>query len=314
MIPIIDVAPLSAGGAEGLQRVAAAVGAACRGPGFFAITGHGVADLLRADVFAAAQRFFARPEGEKRAVIFGPHTGNRGFVPMEGEALDPSRPADRKEAFNIGLDLPPDDAGVLAGEKFRAPNLWPEVAGFRETMLAYFAAICDLGRNLHRAFAVDLGLPPEHFADALDRPLATLRLLHYPPVAAPLEEGQLGAGTHTDYGNVTLLATDDVGGLQIKTREGAWLDAPTLPGAFICNIGDCLMRWTNDVYVSTPHRVVPPTDRARLSVAFFLDPNPDAIVSCLPTCQGPGRPAKYADIRGDDYLESRLRATHTSLS
>jgi isopenicillin N synthase-like dioxygenase len=140
--------------------------------------------------------------------------------------------------------------------------------------------------------------------------MATLRLLHYPPTQVPLAEGQLGAGEHTDYGNVTLLATDAVGGLMVRDRNGRWLDAPVIADAFICNIGDCLMRWTNDVYVSTPHKVVSPPGRDRYSVAFFLDPDPDAVVACLPTCANGARPAKYPAVTAADFLRSRLAPTY----
>ncbi|MEM9223821.1 MAG: 2-oxoglutarate and iron-dependent oxygenase domain-containing protein [Pseudomonadota bacterium] len=310
MIPVIDVAPLRSGDADGLKSVADQVGAACRGIGFFAITGHGVPAALRKAVFDASSAFFSLPEADKLAVVHGPQTGNRGYVPMEGEALDPSKPADLKEAYNIGLDLAPDDPELVAGQKFRAPNLWPELPDFRQTMLAYFDAVWDLGRTLHRAFAVDLGLNPDYFADTLDRPLAILRLLHYPQRLEGGRADQLGAGAHTDYGNVTLLATDAVGGLEIRTRDGRWINAPTFQDAFVCNIGDCLMRWTNDVYVSTPHRVTNPLSCERYSVAFFLDPNPNAIIECLPTCTDAENPPRYQPIRGDDYLESRLKATY----
>jgi isopenicillin N synthase-like dioxygenase len=229
---------------------------------------------------------------------------------MKGEALDPTRPADLKEAFNIGLELPPDDPELVAGQMFRARNLWPEMAGFRDTMLSYFGACHGLGRLLHRAFAIDLGLASDFFEDKLDRPMAVLRLLHYPPAPPRTEAGQLGAGEHTDYGCVTLLATDGVGGLEVRTRAGEWLKAPHVPGAFVCNIGDCLMRWTNDIYVSTPHRVVSPAGRERYSIAFFLDPNPQADIACLPNCATAERPARYAPIRGDAFLLSRLSPTY----
>jgi isopenicillin N synthase-like dioxygenase len=308
-IPIIDLARLAEGGA-GLETVAAAIGEACRGIGFFYVVGHGISRELMAGAFQASADLFAAPDAVKDAVRFSGASGNRGYIPMKGEALDPDKPSDLKEAFNIGLDLSPDDPEILAGVRFRAVNVWPEVPGFHDTMLAYFDATWSLGRQLHRAFAVDLGIDPDFFEDKLDRPMATLRLLHYPPRPAELETGQLGAGEHTDYGCVTMLATDAVGGLEVRTRSGEWLKAPHVPGAYVCNIGDCLMRWTNDIYVSTPHRVVSPPGRERYSIAFFLDPNPDAIVECLPGCATPERPAKYAPIRGDDYLLSRLSPTY----
>lgn len=307
-IPVIDVAALAAGD-DAAGVVAAAIGAACREVGFFYVTGHPVPSALSEAVFAESARFFAQGDATKRRVLYTAQ-GNRGYVPMKGEALNPGQPADLKEAFNIGLDLPADDPDLLAGRGFRAANLWPDLPGFRDIMLAYFEACQALGLLLHRAFARDLGLRPGFFDDKLDRPMAVLRLLHYPPAPAVAETGQLGAGTHTDYGCVTLLATDGVGGLQVQTRAGDWLDAPHVPGAFVCNIGDCLMRWTNDIYVSTPHRVVSPSGRERFSVAFFLDPNPEAEIACLPGCATPDRPTRYQPIRGDAFLTARLSPTY----
>jgi isopenicillin N synthase-like dioxygenase len=120
----------------------------------------------------------------------------------------------------------------------------------------------------------------------------------------------IGAGAHTDYGSVTLLLTDDAGGLEVRRRDGVWIQAPPIPNTFVCNIGDCLMRWSNDIYVSTPHRVVSPPGRDRYSVAFFLDPNPDALIECLPGCSSAERPAKYPPILAADYLRQRLDATY----
>ncbi|PLX36341.1 MAG: isopenicillin N synthase family oxygenase [Hyphomicrobiales bacterium] len=309
-IPIIDLTPLFEEGEAGIEKVAAKIGAACRGIGFFLVVGHRVPAELRAAVFAESAKFFALPEEKKRKTLYSTETGNRGFIPMGGEALDPTRPPDVKEAFNIGLELAADDPDIVNGVPFRALNLWPESAAFRATMLDYFNAVWVLGRTLHTAFAAELGVAPDFFEDKLDKPLATLRLLHYPPRPGAMEEGQLGAGEHTDYGCVTLLATDDAGGLEVRTRDGEWLPAPYVADAYVCNIGDCLMRWTNDTYLSTPHRVVNPAGRERFSVAFFLDPNPDAIVECLPTCQSADSPAKYPPVTGADYLESRLNPTY----
>jgi len=309
-IPIIDIAGLRGGELGEVAAVAQKIGDACRGVGFFYVTGHGLPPQLITATERASKAFFASPDGLKSAVLMSAATGNRGYVPMRGEALDPGKPADLKEAFNIGLDLSPDDPEIIAGARFRAVNLWPDVPAFRATALRYFNAAWALGKRLHVAFASDLGLAPDFFEDKLDRPLATLRLLHYPPAPRLREAGQLGAGEHTDYGCVTLLLTDDAGGLEVRTRDGDWIKAPYVPGAFVCNIGDCLMRWTNDVYVSTPHRVVNPAGRERFSIAFFLDPNPEAMVACLPTCTDAARPAKYPPIRGDDFLMSRLNPTY----
>lgn len=307
-LPIIDVSGLH--GNRPAKDVAAAVGAACRDTGFFYVVGHGVPVGLIDETFRAAARFFARPPSVKAAVGIDRIGNNRGYVGFRTEALDPSRPGDLKEAFNVGLELPADHPEILGGVPFRGVNGWPADPDFRTTLLAYFDACQALGVRLHRAFALDFGLAPDHFDRFLDRPMSTLRLLHYPPHPADAEPGQLGAGEHTDYGNVTLLMTDGVGGLQVRRRDGEWIDAPVVPGAFVVNIGDCLMRWTNDVYVSTPHRVLNAGGRERYSIAFFLDPNPDALVSALPGTVPPGEAPRHRPIRAADHLRERLDATY----
>ena len=306
-LPIIDLTPLREGGEAGLRRIAAEVGAACRGPGFYYVVNHGVPAALIADAFAQSRAFFAEPLEDKLVLAMEKVGGNRGYSGFMREALDPARGFDAKEAFNVGFELAPDDPGLLT-EPFRAPNAWPRTPGFRETALGYFDACLALGADLHRAFAIDLGLAQDHFAAGLSRPMATLRMLRYPPEPA----GEIGAGEHTDYGDITLLAVDGVGGLEVRRRDGVWIDAPAVAGAFIVNIGDCLMRWTNDVYVSTPHRVVSRGAGERYSLAFFLDPNPFARVEASPSCVAAGAAPKYAPILAHEYLMGRLRATYVA--
>jgi isopenicillin N synthase-like dioxygenase len=308
VLDIIDVSGLASGEKQAVSRIAAQLGRACRDTGFFYVTGHGIPDALLSGIFARAQSFFAAPAAAKDAISIKRSRHNRGYVGLSTESLDPTH-TDNKEAFNIGLDLAPSDPDVVAGKPFRGVNLWPDTPGFRDTALDYFNAVWKLGCDLHFAIASDLGLKTDYFADKLDRPMATLRLLHYPPRDAARGDA-LGAGVHTDYGSVTLLLTDDAGGLEVKRRDGTWVQAPPMPGTFVCNIGDCLMRWSNDIYVSTPHRVMNPPGRDRYSVAFFLDPNPEALIDCLPGCSGPDRPAKYPPILASDYLRQRLDATY----
>lgn len=289
------------------DRFVSELGAAARDTGFFVLSHHGVPSTLLADAFAAGDEFFALPFEEKDAVAIHRSGGtNRGYAGQGTEALDEtSGVKDRKEAFNVGLDLAADDPRM--GEPFRAANLWPALDGFRDTMLAYYTSVLELSVALHRAVALDLGLPQHHFDGSFDAPMATLRLLHYP---AGDTASSIGAGAHTDYGALTLLMTDGVGGLQVRARgSNAWTDVPHIEGAFVVNIGDCLMRWTNDVYVSTPHRVVAPPQRRR-SIAFFLDPNPDVEIAALP---GTGEP-RYPAVLASDYLASRLAATYETQS
>lgn len=307
-VPVIDVAGLRAADPAARRAVAAELGAACRGPGFFLVTGHGIPDAVTTGLFDAARALFALPDATKQAMSIRLSPHNRGYVGLSEEQLDPTKPADRKEAFNVGLEMAADHPEVLAGRPFRGVNLWPEGhPAIRAAILAHFDAAWALGRLLHRGFALDLGIDEDFFEDKLDQPLATLRLLHYP--AATGEAAPLGAGEHTDYGCVTVLATDGVAGLQVRRRGGGWEDVPTVPGAFVCNIGDCLMRWTNDLYASTPHRVRAPVAE-RYSAAFFLDPNPDAVVAVLPGCTGADSPPRYTPVTGAAYLREKLDQTY----
>ena len=307
-LPILDLSSWRESDRASLTRIAAEAGAACRNVGFFYVINHGVDADLIARAFDQSRRFFALPLAERQALAIERIGGNRGYSGMLHEALDPGRGPDMKEAFNVGLEIAPDDPDLLSGQPFRSLNAWPSLPNFREALLGYYDACATLGARLHRAFACDLGLEPGFFDDKFDRPMATLRLLHYP---APPQgsEPRTGAGAHTDYGNLTLLATDDVGGLEVRARDGRWIEAPVVPGAFIVNIGDCLMRWTNDIYVSTPHRVVNRSARERYSIAFFYDPNPDALVATIPSCVRRGEHVRYPPILAADYLKQRLDAS-----
>ncbi|MEZ7136768.1 MULTISPECIES: isopenicillin N synthase family oxygenase [Komagataeibacter] len=296
-IPVIDITRLRNGAPDERRAVARSIGQACRETGFFYITGHGVDPSMMRGVFDAAHALFALPDAQKEGIARSRVGHNRGYVGYGVERLDTTALPDRKEAFNIGREAEGEPA-----------NAWPDLPGWRERMLGYFQACQTLGASLHRAFALDLGVSEDFFADKFRHPMATLRLLHY--CAAETEardDGAPGAGAHTDYGNVTILAVDGVAGLQVRPRGGDWIDAPAIPGAFVCNIGDCLMRWSNDVYVSTPHRVLKPASE-RYSVAFFLDPDADALVEPIVTTAGDT--PHYPPITGGDYLRERLTATY----
>jgi isopenicillin N synthase-like dioxygenase len=189
----------------------------CRDVGFFYVVNRGVDQELIAKAFAQSRDFFVLPVADKRKLAIETIGGNRGYSGLLHEALGPARGPDMKEAFNVGFELAADDPELLAGKPFRSLNAWPGAPGFRETLLSYYDACAVLGARLHRAFARDLDLTADFFDDKFDRLMATLRLLHYPAppraAAAPT-----GAGEHTDYGNLTPLASDDVGGLEVRTR------------------------------------------------------------------------------------------------
>ena len=307
IVPIIDIAPLLAGSEAGLKSVAAEIGQVAREVGFFYVANHGVPSPLVTEVFAWMALYFAQPLAEKQQLSYKNSKSNTGYFAIGDEYLDSVLAADAKEAFQINRDIAADDPDFLAGKPFHAPNQWPaEMPRFRAVMLDYFAIQKKICERLHRAFAIDLGLEADFFAPYIDKPLATLRLLHYPPHPGAFDGSRYGASPHTDFGNLTILAQDDAGGLEVRTRAGDWIAARPIADTFLCNIGDCLMRWSNDTYISTPHRVVNRSGRDRYSAAFFHDPNYDAPVACLPTCTDETHPPRYPATTGGEYLTQKL--------
>lgn len=287
-LPVIDVAPLvGVGDAQGRAAVAARIGAACRAHGFFYVRGHGVAPALVQRLEDRSRAFFALPEDSKmrwRMALGG--RAWRGYFPLGGE-LTSGRP-DWKEGLYLGTELPADDARVRSRTPMHGANLFPEVPGLREAILDYMGAVTALGHRLMEGIALSLGLPATWFAERWTAdPLVLFRLFNYP--TRPVPEGldvAWGVGEHTDYGLLTILHQDTVGGLAVHTPAG-WVEAPPIPDSFVCNIGDMLDRMTGGLYKSTPHRVVRNTSgRDRLSFPLFFDPAFDARVQRIPDLPG----------------------------
>jgi isopenicillin N synthase-like dioxygenase len=279
-VPVIDVAPLVNHTAERAKTIEQ-IGTACRQCGFFYIAGHGVDESLCRQLEALSRRFFDQSEPEKMRIAMsrGGRTW-RGYFPVGGE-LTSGKP-DRKEGLYFGAELAADHPAVLAGKPLHGPNLFPEIPGFRETVLRYIDSLTQLGRALMSGILFGLGLDQNCLQElSIADPFILFRIFNYPPAT---EDGDMpwGVGEHTDYGLLTILRQDDTGGLQVKSRSG-WVDAPPIPGTFVCNIGDMLDRLTHGIYRSTPHRVINTSKRNRLSLPFFFDPNFEARI---PPIQG----------------------------
>ncbi|HUI17229.1 MAG TPA: 2-oxoglutarate and iron-dependent oxygenase domain-containing protein [Alphaproteobacteria bacterium] len=313
-VPVIDISPFMAGSREGKQAVAAAVGRACTDIGFFSIVGHGVPEALVARMYDVSRRFFDLPLAEKLAVKRPRPEQSRGYIGFGDEnlaySLGKEAVTDLKEFFAIGpVDVPDEDyyRRAAAYPSF-APNLWPaEPAELRAVWTDYYRALERLGAVIMRIFALALALPEDFFRDKLDRHISGIRVINYPDQADPPAPGQLRAGAHSDYGAVTILKSENApGGLQVKNRREEWVDVTAVPDSFVVNIGDLMMRWTNDRWISTLHRVAnPPRDAAlgsrRQSIVFFYQPNYDAVIACLPGCAGPGNPPKYAPVTSGEH-------------
>ena len=317
-LPIIDIASLR-GGARDVARIGADLDRACCEFGFFYVTGHGIDPALSSRLMTLAAKFFALPLEQKLAIAMA-HGGRawRGYFPIDGE-LTSGRP-DRKEGIYFGTELGPDDPRVRSGVPLHGMNLYPALPGFRETLLAYMDEVTAVGQSLLRGIAAGLGLSPDYFLECYtSEPTVLFRIFNYPPSKSTAYESELGVGEHTDYGLLTLLRQDEVGGLEIW-HEDRWLSAPPVPDSFVCNVGDMLERLTAGRYVSALHRVRNVSTQDRVSMPLFLDPNFDAVLAPItpvapdPSIAGRNRPARrwdgtdLATISGTygDYLLNKV--------
>uniref|UniRef100_A0A7C9D504 Aminocyclopropanecarboxylate oxidase n=3 Tax=Opuntia streptacantha TaxID=393608 RepID=A0A7C9D504_OPUST len=293
---------------------------ACLDCGFFYVINHGISQEFMDEVFAQSKKFFDLPLSEKMKLLR--NEKHRGYTPILDELLDPEHQVhgDYKEGYYIGVEVPEDDPE--ADKPFYGPNVWPAsdiLPGWRGTMEKYHTDALEVARAVARIIALALDLDANFFdkPEMLGTPIALLRLLHYEGHVSDLSKGIYGAGAHSDYGLITLLATDDVVGLQICKDKDAkpqkWEYVPPVKGAFIVNLGDMLERWSNGVFKSTLHRVIG-NGQDRYSIAFFVEPSCDCLVECLPTCQSEANPPKFPPVRYGAYLSQRYSDTHADLS
>ena len=302
-IPLIDVAGHLAGDADASQRAAAQLRWAFANVGFYYLAGHGVPQSLIDRTYEAAVRFHAQPLAKKLALKVNEH--NIGYLPIADAASPQAAAQDRKpsqnEAYFLRRERTPDDPAVIANRRFHGLNRWPDhLPGFRETTLEYMRTLEALCRRLVPLYALALDLPADFFDACFAVPHMILRMSRYPIIDGE-DKTVASLVPHTDSGFMTLLPPNPVAGLSILLPSGRWIDAPGIAGAYIVNGGDILHRWTNERFLSTPHRVRNISGQARYAIPFFCDPDHDTVIECLPSCCPDGNPAKYPSIRFGDY-------------
>lgn len=280
------------------QARRAALETALADTGFMAIRNIGITTGQVSNLFREGRDFFGLQDSTKQQYGYRSATDNFGYQAVGMESLDPNMPADLKETFTVRN--PPS----------RLESHWPSSA-FRHQILSFYQACLTSAQLLQRDIAAILGLPEAFFSERITGENVTLRFLHYPCLEAR-EDGQLGAGAHTDYGLLTFLFQDQVGGLEVQDRHsGDWIPVPPEAGSIVVNTGDMMERWTNGRFASTLHRVQPRNDASdRYSIALFFDPDDEVSVECLPSCMGPDNPARYPPTTAGEHLLSKLRASH----
>ncbi len=300
LVPIVDIGPLRDGSDP--SSVAAALHLASTEVGFIYVTNHGVADSALSAARDIALAFFRLDVAEKKAVrVTNKH---RGWLATGGAKMQDDAQPDLKESYIWGYQ----DANGLTPEdhSLRGANLWPDAMPTLENAaMGWFDAAHDVARDLMRAFAIGMDKPADFFLKNTDAPMSRASFVYYPPQPADLGAGQFGVGPHTDFGVLTVLAQDHVGGLQVQDTAGDWVAAPPVPGALVVNVGDLLARWTNDAYRSTPHRVVNSSGKERLSLVLAYDPGPGTLIDPR-AVHGADVATDYEPITCGDYLEWRF--------
>lgn len=309
-IPVVDIAALAPGQPEAARADSVAkLGAALEAGGFAYLAGHGVPQDLIDRLFALTRAFHALPFDTKMKIVI--NADNRGYLKLATSTIVTStvarntRPNQSKSLIFMHEEIP----ARLVGTPLQGPNQWPEeLPAFRDVVPEYMAALTELGRTVAGAVAEFLCLPRDFFAPNLAEPTQGLRLLHYPPQA---DEADLyGSAPHTDYGFITMLAQDAVGGLEVRNGAGAWVPAPPIPGTFVMNVGDVLTRWSNGRLPSVPHRARNVGAADRYSMPFFFDAAMDTMIACPPALLAQGESAAYPPFRYGDYLLERLNRNY----
>jgi isopenicillin N synthase-like dioxygenase len=313
-LPVINIAGCYSDDRRQREAVATEIRAACMDKGFFYISGHGVPTELTEGIKSQAREFFSLSEEAKRSLDKSKSPANRGYEPLGGQTLEAGARPDQKESFYVGLDLGADHPRVVAKRFNHGANVWPkDMPKFRSVVESYFAVMGDVANTIIRSIALALELDESYFDEFCREPLATLRLLHYPPQALDADSGTHGAGAHTDFGSVTILFQDSSGGLEVFDRESnTWIHAQPIPGTFVVNLGDLVERWSNGRFASTRHRVNNTSGGDRYSVAFFYSGNPDYAITCLPGCLSPGASPIYPPTTVEGHLRECYERTYGS--
>ncbi|HZR68111.1 MAG TPA: 2-oxoglutarate and iron-dependent oxygenase domain-containing protein [Burkholderiales bacterium] len=314
-IPVVDLGGSFSPSREARKQVAWDIHKACRDTGFFYVAGHRVPRELVAAQFECAKRVFALPLEEKMRLHMRNSASTSGYEPVGGQVLDSQdaekAPPDLKESFYFAMELPEDHPWAQKRIRSFGHNQWPALEGFRSQTLAYQAAMRELGDRVLAMLALSLELDEGFFAPYYDMPGTTLRLLRYPPHPRAAQANQLGAGAHTDWGGITLLAQDALGGLEVRNAAGEWIQATPIPDTFVVNLGDLMQRWTNDVYRSNMHRVKNnSSSHDRYSIPFFYSPRPDSRIACMPTCASAENPPRYAPCTAAEHTYEMFKRSY----
>lgn len=282
--------------------------------GFAYVVNHGVAPALVAGVFDASHRFHASSQEQKATIAL--NSSHRGFIPINTSTTRHSTLAkvtkpNQSQSFMMMRDDALDSEQVAAGHYLSGPNVWPEwLPDFRGPVERYHDEMVQLGMRVVALVEDALSAPRGALSAHFHPPTSWLRLLHYPPQPATAPDDLYGSAPHSDFGFITLLAQDTIGGLQVMSPDGRWLDAPPMAGTFVMNVGDMLHQWSNGLLRSTPHRVINCSGVERYSCPFFFDPHVSTTITPLASCIRPDHPVQYEPVHFGEFLRGRLEGSY----
>jgi isopenicillin N synthase-like dioxygenase len=309
-IPTLDIAPYLAGQPGGREAAAAKLREISTTIGFFYLKGHGIPQDLIDRVFEQSRRFHSLPiETKTKIPYFETGSFRSGYQPCSKDEyqrtniniIENAKP-NLNAKFSINREGGSGGLSMTAEQRQARVNVWPDnLPGFKEALQDYHGRIEQLGRQFLPLWAAGLDLPPAYFDKYFATPHLTMTLLYYPP-QQEIGNRQYGIAPHTDNAMMTFLAQKDISGLAVRMPSGHWRAVDIVPGALLVNTGNLMVRWTNDEYLSTKHRVINTNEVDRYSIPVFFGPSGDALIEVLPTCQGPQRPARYEPLT---YLQLR---------
>ena len=273
--------------------------------GFGYIVNHEIEKDLIDQLFQASKTFHSLPLSEKMKVALDHN--HRGYIAINTSTDVNSKLAEvKKPNQSASFMMMREDKAQIANVYLSGPNQWPEIAGFRETLEKYTSQMTKLGKKLMKLSLMSAGIKDHSILNSFEMPTIWLRLLHYPPIPKSSPSDLYGSAPHTDFGCLTILTQDGIGGLQVQTKNGDWIDIPKVEGSFVVNVGDMLHRLTNGLLRSTPHRVINKSGQERFSCPFFFDPHVNTNIQPL---QGTGKP-KFSPINFGEFLKTELEASY----
>jgi isopenicillin N synthase-like dioxygenase len=294
-IPVIDLSFVNSGISK--AKTLSDLYQACSTAGFFYVANHGVDPALVKRCFEQAALLFDLPMEDKMTIHLRHSKCRRGYERIGDQTLDAAALPDQKESYYCGVEYPASHPYVVAGYDTYGQSQWPiQLPHFAPTMTRYIEAHVQLCKRLLSLIAESLQQSPDYFAAATEDPMISLRMVRYPPHPEEADARLFGAGAHTDWGALTTLAQDDIGGLQVQLSDGRWIAVPPIPDTFVVNLGDMMPRWTNDLFRSNPHRVV--------------NANFEAKIEPMPGTVSAERPRRYPTCTAGEHLKAMVQKTY----